>query len=81
MEGVGNTLSPEQAAISLHYLMGAYKQIVSSTTLVSPKTSTTICIAKRLQKLEPYYASIDQDYRSYGEDSLLPCMRESIPKV
>lgn len=81
MEGVGNSLPPKQAAISLNYLMGAYSHVVSATGLLLSGTSITICIAKGLQKLEPYYAGIEQEYCSYGEDSLLPCVRDSIPEV
>ena len=61
--------------------MGAYNHIVSSTGSSISGTSITIRIAKGLEKLEPYYAGIDQDYRSYGEDSLLPCMRGPIPEI
>lgn len=43
--------------------------------------SITICIAERLQKPEPYYAGIGQEYRSYGEYSLPPCMQDSIPEI
>lgn len=81
MEGVGNVLSPEESAISLDYLMRTYNKIVSCTALLLSGTSITICITEGLQKLEPYYAGIVQEYRSYGEDPLHPCMRNSIPKI
>lgn len=81
MQGVGNSLSPKKAAISLNYLMGAYNPTVSSIGFLFSGASITIRIAKGLEELEPYYARIDQDYRSYGEDSLLPCMRDSIPEI
>lgn len=37
MKSVGNILSPEEGAIGLDYLMGAYKHNVSSTAFCFPK--------------------------------------------
>ena len=37
MVSVGNILSPEEGAICLDYLMGAYKHNVSSTALLISK--------------------------------------------
>ena len=74
MDGVGNSLSPEKATISLDYLMSAYNHTVSTTALCFLKRQLPFASQRGCRNLNPIMqASVKNTVRMENTRCLHAC--------